>query len=616
MASATSSELGKAVSDALTLHEGGTCYLSWRNISVNVPVKSGGKSASDIEHGTSVKKSILNNVSGYVQPGEILFVMGPSGSGKTTLLDVLADRIRIAHEGVQTLNGAPKSAVYIHNNAKYVVQNDQLLGTLTVQETLEFAASLYISDASKRPAAVSHVMHMLGLEPHAGTKIGNAFLRGLSGGQIRRVSIGFELIASPRLLFLDEPLSGLDSATAFKIMTELRDIVKTTATSVIMSVHQPSELVFEMADTLLLLTEGRTCYFGVAREAAQYFGTLGFARPSRYSDIEWMLDLINRDFGNHSAVNRCIAEWPKSRPSVWLERKLDEGASHQSSVSVQQAKVGNVTGRCYGVSFWQQTRALVHRGTLNMLRNPLVVWLRLLTYGGLSLFVGMIFPRLGTDAKAMTLTVNALLFICAFVVFMSISVFPAYSEERTIFLRERANGAYSVPAYILSHTLYEIPYVSLISLTVSVIAYWMVGLKPTAGAFFLFVTNLFATLFVAESVVVLVAAIVPSLIVGIVTAATLFGLYVGVMGAFVPVDDLGWWIRWARYISLHFYSFSTFMTNQFRNRAYEGRPADAVYIKMGLEQRIWLNFVILVVMIFVYRVCAAAWLHFITKGKR
>lgn len=605
-----------ALETVSTSNIGVACSLSWHQINVSVPLKKGKGTPADVEKGHVLKKAILRDVSGYVEPGEILFVMGPSGSGKTTLLDVLADRVKLPCDGTQFLNGAPKSPAFIRRNAKYVLQNDDLLGTLTIQETLEFAASLYVSQPRERAGVVARVISMLGLEGHVNTKIGNDFMRGLSGGQIRRVSIGFELIASPKLLFLDEPLSGLDSATAFKIMSELRYIAKKSGMSMIMSVHQPSELVFEMADSLLLLTEGRTCFFGAAQDAAQYFKSLGFVRPNRYSDIEWMLDLINRDFGNNNAVDKCINTWPRSQFGRNLELILDERASQTSSKSAQRATARQSGGGFYAVSFWQQTRALVHRGILNMLRNPFVVWLRLFTYSSLSVFVGMIFLRLGTEQKDIALTTNALLFVCAFVVFMSLSVFPAYSEERAIFLRERANGGYSVAAYIFSHTLYEIPYVSLLSITVAVICYWMVGLRSSAGAFFIFTANLFSTLFVAESVVVLIAAIVPVLILGIVTTATFFGLYVGVMGAFVAVNDLGWWIRWAHYISLHYYAFSTFMVNQFRGTTYGNTPGNSVYAAMDLEERIWLNFVVQIVMVMVYRAAAAAWLHFITRGRR
>lgn len=617
-ASATSCSAQETTS---TSYNEDACYLHWNRINVSVPLKTRRRRPTDIETGQALKKPILSDVSGYVEPGEILFVMGPSGSGKTTLLDVLADRLKLPYDGVQSLNGAPKSASFIRRNAKYVPQTDDLLGTLTVRETFEFAASLYVPNPLERPDIVSRVISLLGLEAHANTKVGNAFVRGLSGGQIRRVSIGFELIASPKLLFLDEPLSGLDSATAFKIMSELRHIVKNSGMLLIMSVHQPSELVFEMADTLLLLTEGRTCFYGAAKDASQYFRSLGFDRPNRYSDIEWMLDLINRDFGNNEAVDKCIKDWEQSEFGKNLNRKLDDNVWQTPSILTRKFENRKKKERFYRVGFLQQTRALFHRGILNMLRNPFVVWLRLLTYSSLSLFVGMIFPRLGTEEEDARLAVNALLFICAFVVFMSLSVFPAYSEERTIFRRERANGGYSVGAYILSHTLYEIPYVSLISLTVALITYWIVGFRPSAGPFFIFTANLFSSLFVAESVVVLIAAIVSELILGIVTTATIFGLYVGVMGAFVGVNDLGWWIRWVHYISLHYYTFSTCMVNQFRGMTYssirgQDIPGRAFYEPMGLEERIWLNFLIQIVMVIVYRAAAAAWLHFITRGRR
>lgn len=598
--------------------------LAWRNITLEVPLKTSG--GSDIESPEPSVKRILDKVSGAVVPGELLFVMGPSGSGKSTILDSLADRVKLHVSGVQTLDGKFKTANALKAAAKYVQQTDDLLGVLTVRETLEMAAALYVPDETKREDRVESVLTILGLTAHQGTQIGGVFKRGLSGGQKRRVSIGCELVASPRLIFLDEPTSGLDSATAHNVMDELRNIAKTTGMAMIITVHQPSELVFEMADTLLLISGGHTCYFGPVKGAAQYFNDMGFEKPPRTSDIEWMLDLVNCDFGDAAAVRRCVDEWPESRPARELDALLDrlnvpEDAPDKHELLERGDKMP------YAVSFWQQANVLTRRGIINTLRNPAVLWLRFFLYLALAGMIGTIWLRLDKTADELENVDNAIFFVCAFMIFMSISVLPAYLEERTVLVRERANGSYSVGAYILSHTLFEIPYLLLLAFMASGVTYALVGLTSGADRFFVFTMNLFMGLFVAESVMVLISAVIPFLIVGIALAALLFGLFMAVMGIFINVDDIGWWWRWVRYVSLHFYSYSAFSVNQFRDTVWAAAPdafppfpnevqGSEMYISRNLEDRQWVNFVAQGAMVVVYRLLASAWLHFFLRGKK
>lgn len=608
--------------------------LHWRDLTVKLPPKKPpSSSAADLESGkpsAPVEKHILDHVSGYVLPGEILFIMGPSGSGKTTLLDALADRLKLPVRGHQHLDGVPKTPQSLRIASKYVQQQDNLLGVLTVQETLDSYAGLYIPDASARAPAVAEAMDILGLTDYRDTKIGNAFTRGLSGGQVRRVSIGAELVASPNIMFLDEPTSGLDSATAFHVMSELKRITKRTGKAMVITVHQPSQLIFEMADNLLLLTKGKQVYFGRASEASGHFTKLGFIPTPRASDIDWMLDLINQDFGQTHVVEQCIDAWPTSNDCKRLEKILDDeiGMTQKNDVEQKEERQQQDSPR-YNVGFLQQTMVLTKRGMLNAIRNPAVLWLRFAMYVMLSLLIGLVWLRLPFSAASIIEINNALFYVCAFMIFMSISVLPAYLEERSVLVRERANNAYSIPAYILSHTLYEIPYVFILSLFASLVTYYMVGLRSTPFRHFLiFALNLFTSLLVSESMMVLIAAMCPILIVGIAAGAMTNGMFMCVQGAFISIEKIGWWIRWIKFVALHFYSYSTFIVNQHDGLVYPAAPQNlfppypndvegsSIVKELGLETRLWVNFAAQIAMIVVYRGLAALWLHFFVKGKK
>jgi hypothetical protein len=150
--------------------------------------------------------------------------------------------------------------------------------------------------------------------------------------------------------------------------------------------------------------------------------------------------------------------------------------------------------------------------------------------------------------------------------------FSQYLEERNQFIRERANNSYSVAAYLISHFLFELPFVFLITVVCSSTVYWLVGLFPDPNRFFIFVANLYISLLVAESYMVIISAVIPYFIVGIAVGAFInggeivffsffnshaFAAFMCVMGFFIAFSQIGWWWKWMRYIAVHYFSFST-----------------------------------------------------------
>lgn len=151
-----------------------------------------------------------------------------SGSGKTTLLNVLAYRL-VPKSTVQRelyINGSPTSLHSFRAISSYVEQEDALLGSLTVRETLSFAARLALPASTDRKARIEGLLSAFGLLDQADTLIGTPLRKGISGGQKRRVSVASQLVAGPRILFLDEPTSGLDSAASREVVRVLRGVTR------------------------------------------------------------------------------------------------------------------------------------------------------------------------------------------------------------------------------------------------------------------------------------------------------------------------------------------------------------------------------------------------------
>lgn len=244
---------------------------------------------------TSQEKIILTNITGTVSPGEILAVLGPSGSGKSTLLNALAGRLHGQNLTGSILANGRKLTKPVLKRTGFVTQDDVLYPHLTVKETLIFCSLLRLPSTLSKPekiAIATSIITELGLDKCENTLIGNSFIRGVSGGERKRVSIAHEMLINPSLLVLDEPTSGLDSTAAHRLLSTLKSLAAKGKT-VVTSVHQPSSRVYQMFDKVLVLSEGRSIYFGKANESMNYFESIGFSPSFPMNPADFLLDLAN-----------------------------------------------------------------------------------------------------------------------------------------------------------------------------------------------------------------------------------------------------------------------------------------------------------------------------------
>lgn len=251
-------------------------------------------------HPKHVEKQILQSMSGAVRAGSMLAVMGSSGAGKTSLLNLLAGRITSKNAraaGAVFVNGKPREYASFKKLAAYVLQDDDMFAELTVKEQLTYAALLRLPASmprEKKLLRVQRVIQELGLAKVQHTMVGNQIVRGISGGERKRLNIGAELVTDPALLFLDEPTTGLDSFNALNVMTSLRQLASNGRT-IVSTIHQPRSSIFALFDQLCLLSEGRVMYFGPARDAVPYFASLSFQSPAQFNPADFFLDLLSVD---------------------------------------------------------------------------------------------------------------------------------------------------------------------------------------------------------------------------------------------------------------------------------------------------------------------------------
>ncbi|CAB4283780.1 unnamed protein product [Prunus armeniaca] len=501
----------------------------------------------------------------------------------------------------------------------YVTQDDTLLTTLTVREAAYYSAQLQLPDSmskvEKKERAEMTIREM-GLQDSMDTRIGGWSVKGLSGGQKRRVSICIEILTRPKLLFLDEPTSGLDSAASYHVMNRIVKLAHLDGRTVIASIHQPSSEVFELFQNLCLLSSGRTVYFGPASMAEQFFASNGFPCPTLRNPADHYLRTINKDFdidieqgfdgktSTEEAINILIQSYKSSNNFQQVQKQVAE-ICQQKGGALEKGSQANFITQCM---------VLTRRSFVNMYRDLGYYWLRLAIYIALCLCIGTIFYDIGSTFGSIQARGAMLMFVAAFLTFMAIGGFPSFVEDMKIFGRERLNGHYGVSAFVVGNTFSSIPYLLIISLIPGAIAYYMVGLQKSFEHFAYFALLLFVTMMLVESLMMIVASIVPDFLMGIITGAGIQGVMMLNGGFFRLPNDLPkpFWRYPMYYIAFHKYANEGFYKNEFEGLIFPNeqatRPSTITgeeilrsiwQVQMGYSK--WVDLAILFGMVIVYR---------------
>ncbi|XP_071865767.1 protein brown isoform X3 [Bombus fervidus] len=273
--------------------------IVWDNLTVNVPqerdfLKIVWKKFRRRPYVENL--SILKGVSGYAVTGNLIAIMGPSGAGKTTLLAALAGKIEPT-AGSVSINGQIVSQMIMSKISSYLPQFNALPTSLTVEEYLLFSYALKMNVNSVQRKFLSMKLSTeMGLIDCKDVLISN-----LSGGQRKRLSLAGELITRPKILFLDEPTTGLDIFSAKQVVEALTTISHESI--VFCTIHQPGMDVYNLFSHVLLLSDGKTGYFGTLEDATQFFLSLGYECPIGFDESEYYVKLLSRRKTETSTTN-------------------------------------------------------------------------------------------------------------------------------------------------------------------------------------------------------------------------------------------------------------------------------------------------------------------------
>nr|XP_012233125.1 PREDICTED: protein white isoform X1 [Linepithema humile] len=518
------------------------------------------------------QKHILKDVCGVAYPGELLVIMGASGAGKTTLLNALTFRSArgVSVSGLMAANGRRVSSGVLTSRMAYVQQDDLFIGTLTVTEHLMFQATVRMDRQISRSQRIKRVNEVID-EQLALTKCRNTMIgipgrvKGLSGGEMKRLSFASEVLTDPPLMFCDEPTSGLDSFMAHQAVSILKALAARGKT-IVATLHQPSSELFAMFDKILLMAEGRVAFMGTTAQACSFFKTLGAACPSNYNPADYFIQVLavmpGRELASRYAIKTACDTFRRSE--YGLKIALETEIHGEFEDALKQLKHSKDSDRSpYKASWCEQFRAVLWRSWLSVIKEPLIIKVRLLQTIMVSLLIGVIYfgQRMDQDG---VMNINGALFIfLTNMTFQNVfAVINVFCAELPIFLREQRNGMYRTDVYFICKTLAEAPIFLAIPFIFTAIVYPMIGLHPDVKHFF-----------IATGVVALVANVATSFgyLISCISSSVSMALSVGPPviipfllfgGFFLNTASVPSYFVWFSYLSWFRYGNEALLINQ------------------------------------------------------
>ncbi|XP_071829121.1 broad substrate specificity ATP-binding cassette transporter ABCG2-like isoform X2 [Apostichopus japonicus] len=548
-------------------------------------------------------KTILKNVSGIFKPG-MNAILGPTGGGKTSLLDVLATRKDPQGlSGVVLINGQEQPQNF-RLASGYVVQDDVIMGTLTVRENLEFSAALRLpSSVSKeeKRKRVDDIIEELGLTNCAETKIGTPFIRGVSGGERKRTNIGMELVTQPSVLFLDEPTTGLDATTAFAVIQHLSRLSKKGRT-IIFSIHQPRYSIYRFFNRIHLLSLGETVYHGSSENALEYFARIGYICEEHNNPADFFLDTIifnqnnmraiEKNPGLDAAENGSVTQTNESLTEIFKKSNAKQELEIESKHLIGNASVGSsghvqIQKISYTTSFFQQLFIVSKRATKNLVRNPFLVIVQNVILFIFAILTGLIYFQMDlTRSAGIQNRIGAFFFVSMQQVFANMSGMDIFIQEREIFVHESANGFYRVSPYYFGKVVCDLlPLRLLPTILFSTIAYWMMGLKPEVDAYFIYVFTIVLTSFVATGIAFALSSTFKERAIATIVSGLIYILSMIFGGVLVNISSLPDWIEWIQYLSLFRYTINALSVNEFVGQTFCDNGTACITGEMYLESQ-------------------------------
>ncbi|KAF1834121.1 ABC transporter CDR4 [Decorospora gaudefroyi] len=540
------------------------------------------------------ESDILKDFKGVAKPGEMVLVLGKPGSGCTTFLKVISNQ-RYGYTNIDgnVLYGPFESAFFekrYRGEAVYCEEDENHHPTLTVGQTLDFALETKVP--GKRPAGLSRqdfkervielMLNMFNIAHTRNTIVGNPFVRGVSGGERKRVSIAEIMITGASVQSFDNSTRGLDASTAVDYARSLRLLTNIYKTTTFVSLYQASENIYKCFDKVMVIDSGRQVYFGPAQKARAYFEGLGFLEKPRQTTPDYLTgctDPFEREF-KPGMSEKDVPSTPEALAEAFKQSetasRLDaEMTSYKAQMeeekhvyddfqlAVKESKRHAPHKSVYSIPFYLQVWALARRQFFLKWQDKTSLVVSWVTSISIAIITGTVWLDL-PDTSAGAFTRGGVLFIALlFNAFQAFSELGATMLGRPIINKHRAYTFHRPSALWIAQIGVDLLFASVQILVFSIIVYFMTDLVRDAGAFFTFALIIITGYLAMTLFFRTVGCLCPDFDVAIRTAATVITLYVLTSGYLIQWQSEQVWLRWIFYINALGLGFSALMLNEF-----------------------------------------------------
>lgn len=543
---------------------------------------------------------ILQGLDGLVKPGEMLVVLGPPGSGCSTFLKTLTGETHGYEVGKDSdINYTGINFKEMHTSFRgetiYTAEQDVHFPQMTVGDTLYFAARARAprhlpGDVSKQQYA-EHlrdvIMATFGIRHTINTQVGNEYVRGVSGGERKRVTIAEACLSGAPLQAWDNSTRGLDSANAIEFCKTLRVECEISNTTAMVAIYQAPQAAYDIFDKAIVLYEGRQIYFGDAKHAKQYFVNLGFECPARQTDADFltsmtsavervpkegMEDKVPRSPDEFAAAWRESAEYKALIADIDAynnEHPLDgqDAEAFKASRKIQQANHQRLKSP-YTLSYGQQIKLCLWRGFKRLRADPSLTFTQLFGNFIMALVIGSVFYNL-QDVTSSFFSRGALIF---FAILMNafgsaLEILTLYAQ-RPIVEKHQRYALYHPSAEAYASMLTDIPYKVGNAIVFNLALYFLTNLRREPGRFFFFILISFILTLVMSMMFRTIASVSRTLQQALTPAAILILAIIIYTGFAIPVPYMLGWSRWINYLDPVAYAFEALMINEFDHRLF------------------------------------------------
>ncbi|KAI3404306.1 CDR1 [Candida oxycetoniae] len=544
--------------------------------------------------------NILKHMDAIIRPGEVTVVLGRPGSGCSTLLKTIAVNTYGFHVGKEskiTYDGlsAKDIAKHYRGDVIYSAETDVHFPHLTVGNTLDFAARLRTPHNRgpdvDREAYAKHLasvyMATYGLSHTRNTNVGNDFIRGVSGGERKRVSIAEASLNGANIQCWDNATRGLDAATALEFIRALKTSATVLDITPLIAIYQCSQDAYDLFDKVIVLYEGYQIYFGRADKAKEYFINMGYECPERQTTADFLTSITNPEerivrSGFENRVPRAAEEfdayWKRSPEYTALIQEIDQHfiecesmntkeTYHDSHVAKQSKHVRATSP--YTVSFFMQVKYIMHRNWLRTKGDPSISLFSIIGQFVMGLILSSVFYNLDQTTQSFYYRGAAMFFAVLYNAFSSLLEIMALFEARPIVEKHKKYALYRPSADALAGIITELPVKFLMSMSFNLVFYFMVNFRRNPGRFFFYLLMCVWCTLVMSHLFRSIGAVSTSLAGAMTPAIVLLLAMVIYTGFVIPTPLMLGWSRWINYINPVGYVFESLMVNEFHNREFE-----------------------------------------------